>query len=223
MRDSLDESIRSQLATEPLPFDLTPEQWGAGILGALPLAETPMSDNLDYLSAVLTSLTPGVAPEQRDTVREFILLAGASPVDAMGERLHHVVTCHELAETDFVSMSLDAGELVPDGVDCTDIALSEPFSAAEWPVHVPLYYFSGTLDTNTPPWQASAHFDAQVSAPRQLVHIEGGGHNARAINLTDCAEPLWGAMAGGTDFEVALGQCSWPHALETALPVAAVP
>lgn len=218
VRDSLDESIRSQLVAEPLPFDLTPEQWGAGIMGALPLAETPMSANLDYLSAVLTSLTPGVDEEQRNTVRDFILAVGASPVDAMGDRLHHVVTCNELAETDFVSLSLEAGELVPNGLDCTDIALAEPFSAADWPVRAPIYYFSGTLDTNTPPWQARAHFDAQTTAPRQLVHVTGGGHNARAINLTDCAEPLWQAMATGGALDGALATCTWPTELESAPP-----
>jgi len=221
VRDSLDESVRSQLVVEPLPFDLTPEQWGAGILGALPIAETPMSANLDYLGAVLTSLAPAASEEQRNSVRDFILAVGASPVDAMGDRLHRVVTCNELAETDFESLSLEAGELVPNGVDCADVPLAEPFSAADWPIHSPIYYFSGTFDTNTPPWQARAHFDAQTAAPRQLVSIEGGGHNARSLNLTDCAGPLWQAMAAGAALDAGLATCEWPTELETAPPVPA--
>jgi pimeloyl-ACP methyl ester carboxylesterase len=221
VRDSLDENIRSQLVAEPLPFDLTPAQWGAGLQGALPIAETPMSQNLDYLGAVLTGLAPGVAEEQRNAVRDFILAVGASPVDAMGDRLHGVVTCHELAETDFASFSLEAGELAPNGLDCTDVALGHPFSAADWPVRAPIYYFSGTFDTNTPPWQARAHFDAQMAAPRQLVHIEGGGHNARILNLADCAGPLWQAMALGSALDAALATCQWPTELEAAPPAPA--
>jgi pimeloyl-ACP methyl ester carboxylesterase len=216
IRDSLGESIAGQLTAAPLPFGLTPEQWGAGIQGALPLGATPMSANVNFLYAVLTSLTPGQPDEQRNSVRDFILAVGASPVDAMGERLHGVITCNELAETDFSSFSLEQGELVPNGIVCTDIELAEPFSAADWPVHAPIYYFSGTDDTNTPPWQARAHFDAQTTAPRQLVHIDGGGHNARALNLTDCNDALWQAMGSGTGFEAALATCAWPHEVESA-------
>ena len=223
VRDGLDASIRSQLTMEPLPLDLSPEQWGAGIMGLLPLGAIPQTANMSFLATALTVLAPGVPEEERSEVRGLILAVGVPPVDVMGERLHHEITCHELAETDFVSLSLEAGEIVVNGLDCTDIALDEPFSAASWPVHSPIYYFSGTDDPNTPPWQARAHFDAETTAPRQLIHLERGGHNARASNLTDCAEPLWQAMATGRGFEAALATCVWPYELETALPAAAAP
>jgi len=223
VRDSLDESIRSQLVAEPLPLDLTPEQWGAGITGGLGVAEFPGFTDPGYLGLMLGNLAPGLSEEERNSLRDVILDAGASTVDVMGDRLHHLVSCHEFSETEYVSLKLEAGELVPTRFDCTEVALSEPFSAADWPVHVPIYYFSGTLDPNTPPWQASAHFNAQTAAPRQVVHVLGGGHNARIFNLGDCAGPLWQTMTGGGDLTAAVATCSWPHALQGAPPVAAAP
>jgi len=189
----------------------------------LPLGATPMTGGLNFLYVLLQNIAPSATDEQRSAIREVMIELGASPVDAMGERLHHVVTCHEIAESDFESLELDSGELQPAGIDCKDIPLSDGYAATAWPVHVPIYYYSGTVDPNTPPWQAQAHFDAQTAAPRQLVRVVGGGHNARALNLVDCAGPLWLAMATGSDFEAALATCSWPHELVSAPAMLAVP
>jgi hypothetical protein len=46
--------------------------------------------------------------------------------------------------------------------------------------------------------------------------VIGGGHNPRVVDLPDCAEPLWQAMATGNGFDAALATCSWPTELESA-------
>lgn len=216
VRDSLDDDIRSQLMSEPLPLGLNAEQWGTSISRALSVGASPLSEGNDYLFALLQVLAPGSGEAERAAVRSTLESFAASPIDAMSERLHHVVTCRELAEDDYESMTLQAGELVTTTYDCTDVALSEPFRASDWPVRVPIYYFSGTEDPNTPPWQALAHFEAQVTAARQLIQVEGGGHNPLLFNLGECAAPLWGAMTSGADLEGALANCSWPLRLESA-------
>ena len=215
VRDRLDPSIRDQLTADPLPGGLTGEQWGAAIAAALPRGASPISGGEDYMYALLSIyLSPAATAEQRAELPAIIEEMGASPVDDMGLRLHTEVTCREITETEYVSIALEDGELVPVEFDCEDVALSDAFSAADWPVHAPIYYFSGSEDPSTPPWQARSHFDAQTSAPRQLVHVLGASHNPLVLNLSDCAEAVWRAMATGTGFEAAVAGCQWPVELE---------
>lgn len=216
VRDSTDESIRSQLLADPPPAGLSSEEWGAGITGALPLGAGPDWANMNFLFVLLQYLSPAAPADVQAQFPTIMRQLGASPVDALGQRLHEEVSCREIDETEFVSLRLDGGELVPSTFDCEDVPLSAAYSASDWPVHAPIYYFSGTDDPNTPPWQARTHFDAQSAAQRQLVHVTGGGHNSLLINLTDCASSLWQAVAAGAGFEPALATCSWPHELESA-------
>jgi len=218
VRDGLPEEIRSQFFADPLPLGLSGRQWGAGIQGMLPLGAGPDWGGVNFLAAALNVLAPGTPEASQNSIRDVVLALGESPVDASGLRLHHEVTCREITDEDFGGFDLVEGELDPVDVDCLDVELSAPFDAKDWPIRAPIYYFSGTDDTNTPPWQAQAHFAAQVAAPRQLVHVTAGGHNARAVNLVDCDAALWQAMASGAGFDAALGTCSWPTTLETGLP-----
>jgi pimeloyl-ACP methyl ester carboxylesterase len=217
VRDRLEPSIREQLMADPLPGGLSAEQWGAAIAAALPRGASPITGGDDYMYTLLSIyLSPTATAEQRAELPAIIEEMGASPVDDMGLRLHTEVTCREIAENEYVSLALVDGELVPVEFDCEDVALSDAFSAAEWPVHVPIYYFSGSQDPSTPPWQARSHFDAQTGAPRQLVHVLGASHNPLVLNLSDCAEPLWQAMATGSGFDTAAAGCQWPVEVETA-------
>jgi fermentation-respiration switch protein FrsA (DUF1100 family) len=83
-------------------------------------------------------------------------------------------------------------------------------------VSVPIYYFSGTDDPNTPPWQVQAHDAAELGAPRQLVSVIAAGHNPLSFNLADCLDVLWSAIAAGSGLRAAVESCPWPTALTSS-------
>lgn len=214
IRDRLPEEIRSQLVAEPLPLELTAEQWGAGITTMLSLGT--LQPPATVAEALLYNLSPAATAEQRAALRETVLSLGESPVDAFGQRLHDVVACHEITETNFRAFKLEDGELVRTEAYCTNDVVDHPYFAGDWLVSMPIYYFNGTNDPNTPLWQAQAHYEAQVEAPRQLVAIAAGGHNPLILNLGDCKADVWAAMASGTGFVDAIGRCAWPTEIAVA-------
>lgn len=208
IRDRLPESIRSQLTTEPLPLGLSAEEWGAGITTMLSLGMLQLEGTL--AEALLSNLAPEATDEQRAGLREAVLQLGHSDIDAFGQRLHDVVACHEITETNFRAFKLESGELVRTEAYCTSDPVDQPYFAGEWPVTAPIYYFNGTNDPNTPMWQAQAHYEAQTAAERHFVAIGGAGHNPLILNLADCKPDIWTAIDAGAGFDEAIARCTWP-------------
>jgi proline iminopeptidase len=208
IRDRLPENIRSQLMSEPLPLGLSAEEWGAGITTMLSVGMLQLEGT--YAEALLYNLLPEATEEQRAGLRELVLQLGHSDIDAFGMRLHEVVACHEITETNFRAMKLENGELVRTEAYCTSDPVDLPYVAGEWPVTAPIYYFNGTNDPNTPMWQAQVHYEAQTTAERHFVAISGGGHNPLIFNLDDCKPDIWAAIDAGTGFDEAIGRCGWP-------------
>jgi hypothetical protein len=131
-------------------------------------------------------------------------------VDTFGQRLHEVVACHEITETNFRAFKLEKGELVRTEAYCTGDAVDLPYFASEWPVSALIYYFNGTNDPNTPFWQAQIHYEAQTTAERHFVAVSGAGHNPLALNLDDCKPDIWAAIDAGAGFDEAIARCAWP-------------
>lgn len=208
IRDRLPESIRAQLMTEPLPLGLSAEEWGAGITTTLSLGMLQLQGTV--AEGLLSNLAPEATEEQRAALRETLLQLGHSDIGAFGQRLHDVVACHEITETNFRAFKLENGELVRTEAYCTSDAVDLPYFAEEWPVTAPIYYFNGTNDPNTPMWQAQAHYEAQTSTERHFVAISGGGHNPLIFNLDDCKSDIWAAIDAGAGFDEAMGRCAWP-------------
>lgn len=216
IRDRLPEAIRSQLVAEPLPLGLTAEQWGAGITAML--SAGTLEPPVPLAEAVMYGLAPGATEEQQQAIRDLVLSLGESSVDEFGQRLHDIVACHEITETNFRAFALEGGELVRTEAYCTEDAVDRPYFAGDWQVSMPIYYFNGTNDPNTPMWQAEAHFDAQTGAPRTLVAVAAGGHNPLVLNLNDCKPDMWAAIAAGAGFVDAVGRCAWPTEITVAQP-----
>jgi len=216
LRDRLPEAVRTQLSSTPLPLGLSAEAWGGGITTMLSLAtvEPPLS----VAESLLLSLAPEASEEERESLRQTVIELNEPSLDAFGLRLHEEISCHELTETNFRTLALEGGELVRTESYCDDEPLDRPYAAANWPVSVPIYYFSGTDDPNTPSWQAQAHYDAEVGAPRELVSVIGAGHNPLGFNLTDCLDVLWSAIATSSTFSSAVDSCLWPTMLTSAVP-----
>ena len=214
LRDRLPQDVKAQLLSATPPLGLSADDWGAAISTMLSLGtfQTPYS----FAESQLLDLSAQAQSQDREALRKLLVQLAASPVDRFGMRLHDLVVCHEIAETDFVSLTLRGGELVPSATYCTDVRLDRPYAARDWPITKPIYYFSGQKDPNTPSWQAQAHFDAEVSAPRELVSVPDAGHEPLVFNLGDCAVPLWAAMARGKSLHDALSGCAWPTELTSA-------
>jgi pimeloyl-ACP methyl ester carboxylesterase len=208
IRDRLPEGIRAQLMTEPLPLGLSAEEWGAGITTMLSLGMAQFEGTV--AEVLLYNLAPEATEEQRAALREAVLGLGESLVDVFGQRLHDVIACHEITETNFRAFKLESGELVRTEAYCTSDPVDRPYFASDWLVTAPIYYFNGTNDPNTPIWQAQAHYEAQTMAERHFVAISGAGHNPMGLNLIDCKPDVWAAIAGGTGFDEAIAGCAWP-------------
>ncbi|MET0389547.1 MAG: alpha/beta hydrolase [Polyangiales bacterium] len=210
--------VATQYTQEPLPLALSADQWGELIENLLPLGALPSTGMYSELQAIL--ITAATAePSQVDQLKTTLGGLATDMHDALAERVHHVLTCHELAEVDFVSLSLQAGEVQSGATDCESVPLDRPFAARDWPITVPIYYLSGTDDPNTPPWQVKEHFEAETTAPRKLVHVQRAGHNPFAGNLVGdgtCLLPLWTAIETGQGFDDAVEQCGWPVQIDTA-------
>ncbi len=163
-----------------------------------------------YAEVLLYNLAPEATEEQRAAVRETVLSLGESPVDAFGQRLHDVVACHEITETNFRNFKLENGELVRTEAYCTSDPVDRPYVTGDWLVTAPIYYFNGTNDPNTPIWQAQVHYEAQTTTERHFVGVSGAGHNPLVYNLIDCKPAIFAAIAAGTGFDEALAGCAWP-------------
>jgi len=213
----LPEDIRSQLEADPLPLGLSAEQWGGALETLLTIGATPI-DGGPYADYRLSALDAGASDEARAELREFIIAVSGSLVDDFGRRLFVEVACRELSEDNFLGAELRAGAFVPTDPVCADQAVDAAFAAADWPVTVPIYYYSGTADPATPPWQADAHFAAETGAPRHLMRLARAGHNAFSVNLDDCKPALWQAMASNMGYREAADTCSWDFELSEADP-----
>jgi len=214
LRDRLPEDVRTELLSTPPPLGLSADDWGGAISTMLSVGtfRRPYS----FGEELLLALSAQASSQDREGLRKWVARYGGPPFDEFGMRLHDLVACHEVVETDFVSLSLRDGELVASSTYCTDVPLDRAYAARDWPITKPIYYFSGKRDPNTPSWQAQAHFDAEVTAPRELVSVPDAGHQPLALNLEDCAAPLWAAMAGGKGLKDALSGCEWPTELTSA-------
>ena len=214
LRDRLPPDVREQFTGTPLPLKLSADQWGAGLTTMLSIGtfERPYS----FAEGWLLNLSAQATVDDRNALHDMVLKLAAPFFGPFETRLHDVVMCHEITETDFASLTLKDGNLVSKRSDCLNQPLDRAFAASDWPVTSPIYYFSGSDDPNTPPWQAKAHFDAQVHARRKLVTVADAGHNPVYFNLEDCVGPLWTAIANDSGFDDALRTCTWPTELTTA-------
>jgi len=211
--------IQKQFQVTPLPFGFSALEWGSILENALPSAAVPATgEQYSQLEVVLRAgLAADADQATRDAVESGLAELAHNPTDDFVERIHHAIACHELTETDPTAMVLGPDGLVVVSQDCQDVLLDRPYAASDWPVAAPIYYYTGTNDPNTPPWQADVHFSVETSAARSLVHVTRAGHNALRSNLTDCMPTLWAAMVSDGDFEAALATCTWPTELLRSL------
>ncbi len=214
IRDRLPAAVRDQLMSEPLPLDLSAEEWGAGIVPLLSIGK--LQEGPPLLESLLMLLGEDGDEAGRQALRDTLLGVASSSIDAFGQRLHDIISCREITESNFRDMKLVDGELQPTELYCDTQAVDEPFAASDWPITVPIYYFNGRNDPNTPLWQAEIHFDVQTEAPRHLVTADGAGHNPFILNFGDCKTAIWDAIGTGSGFASALDTCAWPTELDSA-------
>lgn len=67
------------------------------------------------------------------------------------------------------------------------------FDSAEWEVNSPIYYFSGSWDTQAPSSQVEYHFHKTPgqNSNRLWIETQEGGHHSLQVDLYDCREAIW--------------------------------
>jgi hypothetical protein len=90
---------------------------------------------------------------------------------------------------------------------CTGLALSERYDVKDHLYPFRTFYFLGSNDTATPPWQGKLHFDGLVTAERFELVVKGAGHMI-LDSLGSCAPALIDAAAAGAGFGAALATCT---------------
>jgi pimeloyl-ACP methyl ester carboxylesterase len=167
----------------------TPEQWGEWIYGTLGAGDD--DGGPDPVLAV------GAGPKR--ALREAIAALGTPPAPSPGEAwaTEHTL-CRELMEESFVHARLRPdGGLEPFEDGCAAAPLDRPYDPADWPIRAPIVYLVGDADPVTPWVRARAqHLDAQPESPRTVVTVRGAGHFT-ALQLGDCAAPVFTAAAEG--------------------------
>jgi pimeloyl-ACP methyl ester carboxylesterase len=204
--------IQQQFMARPLPFGFSALEWGSILENLLPLAAVPATGEQHSQLEVLiqAGLGADADPATHAGVKTYFEQFTQAESDEFQDRAYLAITCHELAEDAPTGFSLGSNGLTVVGYDCRDVALDRPYAASAWPITAPIYYYTGTNDPTTPPWQTDVHYSLESKAARSLVHVTGAGHNALHLNLTDCMPALWTAMVANAGIEAALESCAWP-------------
>jgi hypothetical protein len=152
--------------------------------------------------------------EQRARARELVelLTADDGSFTKGSDEFYVNIACEEVF-TDLRANDFSGGEFVQSGVNyCAEAGLygSRRFDAAKYPVKAPIYYLQGADDPATPAALARLHFDGQTASPnRQYLLVNGGGHNPFKMNMSDCYQTVFAAMANQGDFAASLATCGW--------------
>jgi pimeloyl-ACP methyl ester carboxylesterase len=153
------------------------------------------------------------------TMELLTMVNGIDGASAHGEtvlpmnRMATVIGCRELFGDIYMNRDLVDGELVMTGKDFCDgdnSGIQEPFDAALWPVTVPIVYFEGDHDPDTPPAQARYHFESQTQAERYYVRLDRAAHAPLTVSLKikDCPDRIWQSLTGElTSLPKALNYC----------------
>lgn len=169
---------------------------------------------INPLSILLHQVSEDPSNAQNQIVKNLVTESGLEP-EEMSEsqkQLYKYVACNEITEhAAFQEFVFEKGELKLDRSKfiCGPLRLTAPFDSAKLSTPYRTYYFSGTHDPATAPWQGEYHFANNTRAQRTHVSLMRAGHNPINGNLGNCKQQVWSSIAGdGTDLEDALKVCA---------------
>jgi pimeloyl-ACP methyl ester carboxylesterase len=206
VKKQLSADTRAELSSKKMPFDL-PSTHIASWVASLLYAGVPAGGQDDLAVDELEKLRN---EKQRPFLKKRIDAITAKP-DSDRLRVFRENTCREIAP-DMRDLQFDfelvKGRLIPrDTKFCDGIEPTALFDSARVQLESPIYYFSGLLDPATPPDQARYHFAHQARSARTLVTVPRGAHLALTLNLMDCSERIWNAIADRKGLPDALASC----------------
>lgn len=159
-------------------------------------------------------------PNARNPLTDAIAQAWGQSALPFSQKVQDAIWCSELADyTQNFSYSLASGSKLILNYETCSKSGPNYFDAANWKISAPIFYFSGTWDTQTPIHQAQYHFQSQAqNKQRHWVVTEEAGHHSLQFNLMDCRESLWNAiLAGNVDlFAKNLSGCKAPTRIITS-------
>ncbi len=206
-------AVTDLLTREPLPFGLDAKKWAAfleeGLTeGTLYIQRKPVNRLGDRLLALQSA-----DPAELDNLKAAVssVAVGGNPKSPLW-RVYRNIMCREItAESNGPQPDqLIGGELVrtPDPSFCAGLSLDHPFNAANFQITVPIFYFQGTDDANTPYWQARYHYDQQNSSKKFFTTVFGVAHGIPLGGLVDCKDQVWSSIFGsGRGLKAALAAC----------------
>jgi pimeloyl-ACP methyl ester carboxylesterase len=203
--------IQQKINADAWPIKLTPEGLGEGISGFLSLGK-------GMIDALLIGLFTTQNPTELEGIAK-LFQHKPSEIPPSFLKLHRNISCREFSNSQSrpnEPRQLLHGQLIAGKKTyCDGIAYSRQFDAGKWPTTVPLYYFVGENDPNTPVWQAEYHFNHQPLSPKNLIVVQdGAGHAPLTVNLSmdGCGKKILDSVVlnKGDDFEDALQECKTP-------------
>jgi pimeloyl-ACP methyl ester carboxylesterase len=123
--------------------------------------------------------------------------------------IFRTINCREIDQMQYDKIALEGGALVKadDGL-CGDLHFTTPYDSASEKITMPIVYFTGTVDSVTPVFQARYHFDNHPDADRTLIVVPNAAHESFALQLGQCHAQMWQALFGqASSLKQTLGSC----------------
>lgn len=200
-----------------LPLGRTADEW-LGVLRSTMMYGSLVDKNGTKMDVTYEIMARAVSDNATERDWAETIFASMNEDDGSfvegSDTFYAYIACSEVFP-DLRAMAFTNGEFVRTGGNlCTDneIAKTAPlFQASTWPITAPIYYFEGEQDPATPATLArSEHFEKQTgSKARQFLLVKEAGHNPFGINMEDCKDAVWGAIATVGDFKAAVNTCEW--------------
>ena len=127
-------------------------------------------------------------------------------------RTWQAITCNEMyyASDEGMDAEYSSGNfLFKFKVSCNATS-PRPYDSSNWQILQRIIYFSGDIDSLTPPWHANYHFNHQTSPNKTLVSVASGGHRALQLNLRDCMSSIYRGAFRNSPLTLLLNRCAAP-------------
>ncbi len=81
------------------------------------------------------------------------------------------------------------------GTKCGDLHVTTPYDSAAYQFVAPVFYFIGSADVATPPWQGAYHYEHHSNHAVRVISQEAG-HVSLELDQALCAPDVLASIAG---------------------------
>jgi pimeloyl-ACP methyl ester carboxylesterase len=217
------ELIKASLTVDARKIIETPNPLGIEDLRWKRLINAGLYDGYYMVNGVLThplmELLKGLDKpdsEERKKLTETLLrdpTVSTLGISDFSERLFKKIDCHEFSPKDGNFIFVE-GRIVMNYDPCENEPFDRPYDAGDFEIKAPIYYLAGTADPAAPYAGARHHFESQVSAQRNFMTLNGGGHTRNGWIFQDCRDELWKAVFELKNLDSVLPNCKVQVELE---------